>query len=787
MLFVNPKKKRMIEKVYRDGNALVLEQESGIIRIVPQNERMVRVSYTENGKFEAAQGAQFTDLSASCEWNYEEGADNVVIRCKELIVKVNRASGSIVYERPDGSLLLAERKIESKCVEQFDSYRMVLNENAKIEKVQTPDGVKLKVIEAERVFDRKLYHTKLHLTFAEDEKLFGLGQAEEGVWNLRGTTQYLHQANLKIAVPLLLSSKGYGILLSTESPAMFTDTQYGSYLYTEADEYLDYYLIAGTPDEVVDGVRALSGKAVMLPKWAFGYTQSMERYETAEELIATAKKFRELGFGMDTLVLDWLSWPDNQWGQKSFDETRFPDPTGMMEQLHELDTHLMMSIWPNMANHTDNHQEFLKEGLMLPASEVYNALSEEGRKLYWEQVNRALFVHGLDGWWCDSSEPITPEWTRRSKPEPAEMYYDFVKTIGNCMPIQQGNAYGLYHAQALYEGQRATDESRRVINLTRSGYTGSQKYGTILWSGDTYASWDTLRKQIPAGLQFCACGLPYWTLDIGAFFIKNGSSWFWNGDYDGGIEDPAYRELYTRWFQYGAFLPMFRSHGTEVRREPWHYGEPGDMFYDAMLAANRLRYRLMPYIYSLAAEVWRENGTMMRMLAFDFGKDEKALEIADQYMFGPALMVCPVTEPMYYNVGGAAIEDAKKSRIVYLPEGFDWYDLRTYERYAGGQYIEAAADISSIPVFVKAGSIIPTTEPGDSTTAIEGQDITLFVYAGADGEFTLYEDAGDGYGYEQGEYCLTKIHYNDKERKVSWESEGDLRFRKGNIQIEIIG
>ena len=787
MLFVNPKKKRVIETVYRDGNALFLEQESGIIRIIPQTGRMVRVSYTENKSFAGAQGEALADLSASCGWSYTENGDEIAVNCGELVVKIARESGSLRYETPDGRRLLAEREIESKCVEEFDSYRMVLNENTKIEKVQTADGVKLKVLEAERVFDRKLYHTKLHLSFAEDEKLFGLGQAEEGVWNLRGTTQYLNQANLKIAVPLLLSSKGYGLLLSTESPAMFTDTQYGSYLYTEADEYLDYYLIAGSPDDVVDGMRSLSGTAVMLPKWAFGYTQSMERYESAEELIATAKKFRELGFGMDTLVLDWLSWPDNQWGQKSFDPGRFPDPTAMMEQLHAMDTHLMMSIWPNMANHTDNHQEFLKAGQMLPASEVYNALSEEGRQLYWEQVRRELYVHGIDGWWCDSSEPITPEWMRKEKPEPAEMYYDFVRTIGNCMPIQKGNAYGLYHAQGIYEGQRALDESRRVVNLTRSGYTGSQKYGTILWSGDTYASWDTLKKQIPAGLHFCACGLPYWTLDIGAFFVKNGSIWYWNGDYDGGIADPGYRELYTRWFQYGAFLPMFRCHGTEVRREPWYYGEPGDMFYDAMADANRLRYRLMPYIYSLAADVWKNNGTMLRMLAFDFGYDDKALEVADQYMFGPALMVCPVTEPMYYEAGGKQLVNAKKSRRVYLPAGCDWYDLRTNECFAGGQYIEAAADISSIPVFVRAGSVIPTTEPAESTAAAEGQDITLLVYAGADGEFTLYEDAGDGYAYEQGAYCLTKIHYNDAERKVSRESEGNLRFRKGEIHVEIIG
>lgn len=787
MLGVFHRRKRIVEKVYREGNMLFLQQESGLIRIWPQTGNIIRVSYTENGNFSDLQGSNLADLSASCTWDFSEDEDNIIISTEELLVKVARLTGSISYVKKDGTVLLCEKDRESKTLEEFDSYKMVVNENTQLEKIQTADGIKFKVTSADKVFDKKLYHTKLHLAFAEDEKLFGLGQAEEGVWDLRHTTQYLHQANLKIAMPVLLSTKGYGIFLSTESPVIFSDEQYGSYLYTEADEYLDYYFIAGSFDDVVRGYRSLSGKAVMLPKWAFGYVQSQERYETQDEIIKTVQEFRKRDFGIDTIVLDWLSWPDNQWGQKSFDETRFPDPTKMVEDLHEMDTHFMISIWPNMAMITDNHQEFLKKGLLLPASEIYDCFNEAGRELYWDQVNRALFKHGIDSWWCDSSEPLTPEWTRRAKPLPNDMYHEFVTSAANCMPIEKSNAYGSYHAKTLYDGQRGVTDEKRVTNLTRNGYTGSQKYGTILWSGDTCASWDTLKKQIVAGLQFTATGLPYWTLDIGAFFVKNGAQWFWDGKYDETTGDNGYRELYVRWFQYGAFLPIFRSHGTDCRREPWHFGNEGEMFYDALVKANRLRYHLMPYIYSLAGDVWKQDGTMLRMLAFDFAQDEKALMVSDQFMFGPALMVCPVTKPMYYEAGNKEITDSDKTRKVYLPQGTDWYDFHTFEKYTGGQEITVKADIDSIPVFVKAGSVIPTCEAGVSVAALEGKDITLKVFAGADGKFTLYEDSGDGYGYENGEYALTHITYDDKTKKVEWTTEGKEMFRKGNLMVEIIG
>ncbi len=789
-------KKREIKKVFRKGGALFLEAEAGTIRLIPQTETIVRVSYTEKETFSGEQGNHIIDLTAEMtengnsvsDWDYTEGEQEIVLRTEKLQVIVNRKTGSVCFRKTDGTLLLQEAERESKITEEFDVYRTVVNEHTRIEEVRTPDGIKRRIRESEREFAGKRFHTKLQLVFQEKESLFGLGQAEEGVWNLRHTTQYLHQANLKIALPALLSNLGWGILLSTQSPAIFQDTQYGSYLYTEADEYIDYYFLAGeTLGETVKGIRKLTGKAALLPKWAYGYIQSQERYETAEELLKTAEEFRRREIGLDALVLDWMSWEGNLWGQKTFDKTRFPNPQEMIEKLHEKNVHFMISIWPNMNENCDNYREFQERNLLLPASEIYDAFSEEGRKLYWEQAQRGLFCHGVDAWWCDSSEPLTPEWSRLYKPDPAEMYRDFVDAAEKCMPIEKANAYGLYHAQALCEGQRGTTEEKRVVNLTRNGYLGSQKYGTILWSGDTYASWETLRRQIVAGLQFCISGLPYWTLDIGAFFVKPGISWFWKGEYEGGNTDPAYRELYVRWLQYGAFLPIFRSHGTDCRREPWNFGEKGEPFYEAILSAIRLRYQLLPYIYSVAGAVWLEDETMMRALVMDFPEDSRAAEIADEYLFGPSLLICPVTTPMYYQTGGVPIENMQYTRQVYLPAGTDWYDLYTKEKYEGGQEITAKADIERIPVYVRAGAVLPIAKPENCAADTQGKEICLQVYAGCDGSFTLYEDAGDGYGYEKGEYCLTRIQYCQESGKVTWTVEGDQRFRKGALSVEVIG
>lgn len=776
MLYAEPPRSRVISKVEKQGETLVLYSEMGMHRLCPMSDASVRITYTQRDAFSERRKPGVIAKPANVEWKYREEENQICFQSPCLTIIIDKNSASYRYYDRDGRLLLQERERDSKVLEEFQSYRLDDEETSRVIQVETPDGVKEIVTDASRVPDEKLYHTRLHLQWQEQEALYGLGQQEEGVLNLRGQTVYVHQANRKIAVPMLLSSLGYGILMDTYSPLIFNDTVTGSYLYTEADDELDYYFIAGNDmNDVVREYRCLTGKAAMLPKWAFGYLQSQERYETAEEIQHIAEEYRRRGIGLDCLILDWMSWEDGMWGQKTFDAGRFPDPKGMIDKLHEQDIHFMLSIWPVMNKNTDNYREMKEAGTLLPASEIYNALDEKARRLYWEQVKRGLFCHGIDAWWCDSSEPITVEWTHTERMEPAVMYNEYCHELQNHLPAWATNAFPLYHARTLYEGQRGESEEKRVCNLTRSAYTGQQRFGTILWSGDTAASWETLRDQIASGLNFAASGLPYWTVDIGAFFVKKSTFWYWDGNYDDTVRDAGYLELFTRWYQWGAFLPVFRGHGTDCRRELWEYTGENNMFYDAMLAANRLRYRLMPYIYSQAGRVWLQDESMMKMLAFDFAHDTTVLDIRDQYLFGDSLMVCPVTEPMYFTAGNTRLEGCALTRKVYLPKGCGWYDYWSERYYEGGQWIEADAPIDKIPLFVREGSILPTTEPAPHVSVRD--EITWVVYAGRDCNYQFYEDAGDGYGYEKGEYECRSYQWSEKEQRLTDE--------EGNIVLDI--
>ena len=764
----SPKRKSCaIETVRREQDALVLTSQRGILRLSPVTPSILRVTYTEQEAFSEERSLGICCDDRLADWQYAESANAVTLNLGNFTATVDRASGSIRYEDNSGALLLRERDHESHDLYYFDSYKTVVDENTVVTEVVTPDGVKKRIDEATTVFDRKLCHTRLHLQFQEKEHIFGLGQATEGLLDLRGTTQYLHQANMKIAIPFFLSTCGYGILSATDGAAKFNDNAYGTYLYTDADREMDFYFIYGPEfDDIIRGYRHLTGPARMLPKWAFGYIQSQERYESADEILDMAKQFKDRNLGLDCLVQDWNSWRPGYWGQKEMDPEAFPDVPGMIRALEEQDVHFMLSIWANPCNLTQDYAEFFERNLLLPASDNYNPFDPEARKLYWAQTKRGLFDKGVKAFWCDSSEPFAPEWVER-EPDAGAMYDEYIHTSSRFIPRDKINAYALTHAQTIYDGMRGETESYRVCNLTRSAHTGSQRYGVILWSGDISAKWDTLKKQIPAGLNFCASGLPFWTLDIGAFFVKQGTQWFWNGDYDDPDHDLGYHELYTRWFQFGAFLPIFRSHGTDIRREPWHYGEKGNPFYDAIQAAIDLRYRLMPYIYSAAAEASLEGGTMMRMLAFDYRQDEEALKITDQYLFGRSMMVCPVTHPMYYGVNSQKIENPVTTRRVYLPAGNDWFDFYTMERYSGGEWIDVSLTLDKIPLFVKAGSIIPMTDSVRNTAQSGKMPIHYRVFPGADAAFTLYEDEGDGYGYEAGSYQQIQVTWDDEKQKLT--------------------
>lgn len=800
MLGCIPQKKRNVVKAWREKDALWLKLENGLQKIVPVNSWILRVMFTEKESFSNEEKPGITKLPPFGDWSYQVTGEAVILEMKNLILEVDLESDRFRYYDGAGKLLLSERAMRSKELAEFPTYRM---DETSLEKtyVDTPDGRKEVIKEPGRIQAGTAYHTRLNLEF-EEEALYGLGQHEEGFGSLRGKHVFLHQANRRIAIPMLVSTKGYGLLVNTYAPAIFHDGDEGSYIYTEADPEMDFFFISGqtaektdkdgalqgSMDKVIRGYRVITGKAALLPKWAYGYVQSQERYETQEEILQVAREYRERGIGLDCIVLDWCSWPDGQWGQKTFDPERFPDPSEMTEKLHEEHVRFMLSIWPNLTEGTENYEEFKAKNLLLPGINNYDPLKEEGRSAYWSQVERGLFCHGVDAWWCDNSEPFTPEWNYLVKPENTKIYEEYCRTTSLHLPTTKTNAYGFYHAQGIFEGQRACKEpyaktqvkgelvQKRVINLTRSGYLGQQRFGTILWSGDISASWDTLRRQIAAGIHFCASGMPYWTVDIGAFFVKNGLQWFWDGQYDQGPKDPAYCELFTRWYQWGAFLPIFRGHGTDFRRELWEFDRPEAQFYDALLKANRIRYELMPYIYSLAGMTWVKDASIIKPLAFAFPGDHETWEILDQYLFGDEMMICPVTESHYFTEPDVSIgkysdaEGTPYRRRTYLPAGTGWYDYHTNEYYEGGQWITADAPLDQIPVFVKAGTILPKKEFALSVEE-QSEEYSLVVYAGADGEFTLYEDDGDGYGYEDGAYKLTKYEWIDAENKLLRDGE----------------
>ena len=746
MLTPIPPKNALITKIKTQDNFVYCYSEAGILRIAVYEPAVFRISFNLNDDFNAEQGSEFSAPSVpNTYFSVEEADDYIFIKTSFLTCKISRATSCVSFSDSDNGLLFSEASGHNHLLEQFDVYKSC--GNIKTEEVKTADGVKKRVLAADKIFDKSLFHTRLNFSFAQDEILFGLGQAEEGIWNLRGTTQYLNQANKKIAIPFLISSKGYGLLFTTQSPCIFSDEQYGSYFYTTADYYLDYFFIAaqGTPASIISAMRRLTGKALLPPKWALGYIQSQERYETQQEILDTAAQFKKRKIPVSALVLDWLSWPDGMWGQKSFDKNRFPAPDKMIEELHKDDVHFMISIWPTMDEKSENYKEMKEHDTLLPGVNICNAFKKEARELYWKQAKEGLAAYGVESWWCDSSEPVTPEWSHLEQPVPQVQFNEYVNATSDIMPPEKSNAYGYYHALGMYEGQKKDYPDRRMLILTRSGWSGSQKLGVTLWSGDTSATWKTLQNQLVAAIQFSLSGIPYWTFDIGAFFVKKGINWYWNGDYDDAEKNPAYRELYTRWLQLGAFLPMFRVHGTDCRREPWAFEDESNIFYNAITDFIKLRYSLMPYIYSVAAKVWKDDQMFIRPLFVEF-KDKTVLDISSQFMFGPSIMVCPVTTPMYYEKSGAPIQ-AEKSIKVYLPSDCGWYDWWTGSYYEGGQWITAQADISKIPLFVREGNTIPTEEE-------------VLRFPDKDGKcqpFELYEDDGLTNDYQKGNYKISII------------------------------
>ncbi len=750
----------MILKDHRfENNQLLLhtEKEKVLIQMIAPNILHVRATSQDSfgpnrSLIVLPQPAVSTLPQNPFDCEFEDGGKFIHLSTRELQLEILKDTAAFTWLDGTGNLLLREPEKGGKLLDKIQ----VINTG------QPPARQ-----------SREAYQTRLAFEFQQDEAIYGLGQHEEGILNYRGHSQFLYQNNMKIAMPVLVSTKGWGLLFDSYSMGVFHDDQYGSYYCSDTEDELDYFFIFGPSfDRIVSGVRHLTGSPPMLPRWAYGYLQSKERYKDQAELIEIVKTYRKRRIPLDGIIQDWQYWDEGDWGQKSFDTERFPDPTELMDELHNLHAHALISVWPNFAE-VDHKKPFIEHNWLLPDNTFYNVFDSEARKLHWQQMNEGIFKHGFDGWWCDCAEPYDGMmfYESRYRPEPWERAalnkVEFAKNIDP----EYINVYSLLNSQGVYEGQRSVTNEKRVVNLTRSAFPGQQRYSTIVWSGDSAATWDTLKWHIPAGLNVTVTGFPNWTLDIGAFFVKDNREkhWWWAGDHPLGMDDLGYRELYVRWFQYATFLPMFRSHGTDIDREIFRFGRPGDIFFDALYQFVALRYRLLPYIYSLAAWETQRGYTMHRMLAFDFPGDSRVHDIKDQFMLGPSLMVCPVTDPMVYGPNSQKLEGVPKMRRVYLPKGCDWYDFWTGIRYHGGQEITPATPLDLIPLFVRSGSILPLGPVMMYADEKPFAPLEIRIYPGGNAIFDLYEDEGDSYRYELGAFAWTRLRWDDLTQNLDIE------------------
>ncbi len=603
-------------------------------------------------------------------------------------------------------------------------------------------------------------------TFAspDDEHYYGLGDNQEGFLDHRGHPvecwqNYTAPAGPTTCVPFLVTNKGYGLVWDNPSkttiePGFNEQTRWTS----EVGDRVSFFVIAGkTADEIYEGYRLLTGPTPMLPKAAYGYIQCKQRYSSQAEVMAVANGYRERHFPADVIVVDWFYY--TKMGQMDFDPQYWPDPAAMNEKLHKMGFQTMISVWPRFVPDDRFYDELLQKGWFihladgppingLPydrAGSDIDTTNPDAAKWYWKTIRDNILSKGFDSLWADETEPDLP---------PDGAYFH----IGP--GTQYFNVYPLLHTAALYNGFREDEPDRRALILSRDAYLGVQRNGTIVWSSDIYPTWDTLRRQIPTGLDFAASGITYWSNDTGGWqYLPKEHHPAHKPLIDpsdaranvGGYDD--YPELYTRWFQYATFLPIFRTHGSRRYNEVWSYGKQAEPILEKYL---RLRYKLMPYIYSLGYKTWKTGAPFLRALPLDFPDDPKVADLRDEYMLGPAFLVAPVTEQ------GAT------SRRVYLPAGADWYNYWTKERFKGGETISAAAPIDTIPLFVRAGSIIPMGAPIESTQ--QKQAIAkVLVYPGADASFTLFSDDGTTYAYEKGAGSITRLHWDDAKQQLVHE------------------
>jgi len=802
----------------------------GTLSIYPVTENAVRIRFYKGTEMKVPE-LIFTSKVAVPQFKVSDSPSKLVISAKNISAQVDKQTGSLSFADNSGKIFLSEK--------------------AKT-RILTPDSVMGQpCFVAEQAFDSPA-----------DEFIFGLGQFQDGNYNLRNITRRLTQVNSQISIPFIYSSKGYGLLWHQYGLTDFNPTDnfiklekqqqstpannqtaevtttsgtqrvsqnqslytgkfsvpvnglYSIFLdlgdmgnkqfvvidgkpcidqtnqwlpptagtlvnLTEGEhqvqlvckssntpsvswkltgnlttfrspnsKFIDYVVFYGpSADSVISSYRSLSGEVPMFPLWAYGFWQCRERYSSGTNLVETVKEFRKRNIPMDVIVQDWQYWGKYGWGVPKFDETNYPNPAGFIKELHDLNAHFSVSVWENLDKKSDIGKDYVAKNLFIPNSVWVDVFNPLGRETHWNALNQNLFSFGVDSWWMDATEPENDGLKGK---ETFLGLGDFYRLV-----------YPLFVSQAVYEGQRKASPDKRVCILTRSAFLGQQKYGIINWSGDIGGNWDTYKRQIVAGLNYNITGLPYWTTDIGGFFRPGRTQY----------TDAKYQELLTRWYQWGTFNPIFRIHGYQSETEPWKFGQQVE---DNMRKMLDLRYRLLPYIYSEAWQVTNNSSTIMRPLVMDFNGDNEAVKQPYEYMFGKAFLVAPV------------IEAGARQREVYLPKSTEWYDFWTGKRIKGGQTIIAEAPLERIPLFIKAGSIVPMGPIVQYAGEKPAEALEIRVYEGANGTFTIYEDENDNYNYEKGLFSTIELSWNETKKTLTIGARkgsfpGMLSERKFNI------
>ena len=711
---------------------------------------------------------------------------DIVMKSNSLIVTLNQKNGTMTYAKADGTILLKELE-NNKAFTPFNDA------------------------------GKSTYTVYQGFQTDKEEGLYGLGQLQNGQMMQRNMTKELIQGNIEDVSPIFQSTKGYGVFWDNYSATTYTDNEKETSFSSIVGDCIDYYFMyGGSADGIIAQIRELTGEVPMMPLWSYGFMQSKERYKSQDETVGIVKKYRELGIPLDCIIQDWQYWGNNYlWNAMDFQNPLFYNPKEMIDSIHGMNAHMMISIWSSFGPATKPYRALDPKGLLFnietwPQSgiegwppnmeypsgvRVYDAYSPEARDIYWNHLNKGIFQLGMDGWWMDSTEPDHFNWK--------DSDFDHQTYLGSYRSVR--NAYPIMTVGGVYDHQRAETSDKRVIILTRSGFLGQQRYASNVWSGDVQSSWDMFRKQITAGLNFSLTGMPHWNSDLGGFFA---GSYNTNGN-TSATRNPMYQELYVRWLQFGVFCPMMRSHGADTPREFFWYGKAGEPVYDALVDAVKLRYSLLPYIYSTAWEVSHRQSTFMRALYMDFLNDKNTWNIGNEYMFGKAFLVAPVLHAQYtpeqkqnilkenegwnkttnnqVNLSLNVDFTQSKEMEVYLPSGNKWYNYWTNEDFDGGQKLKIKTSLDRIPLFVRAGSIIPIGPDVQYTNEKKWDNLIINVYPGADGTFTLYEDEGDNYNYESGAYTEIPMKWNDTSHTLTIGSKkgsynGMLSERKFTVR-----